>query len=43
MKQPEDRSRRRFLKASSMLGMAVAFSPGTIGEAFADSKSKTTQ
>jgi pimeloyl-ACP methyl ester carboxylesterase len=26
-----------------MLGLAVAFSPGTIGEAFADSKSKTTQ
>jgi pimeloyl-ACP methyl ester carboxylesterase len=26
-----------------MLGMAVAFSPGTIAEAFADSKSKTTQ
>jgi len=43
MKQPEDRSRRRFLKASSMLGMAVAFSPGTIGEAFTDSKSKTTK
>jgi hypothetical protein len=43
MKQPEARSRRSFLKASSMLGMAVAFSPGTIGEAFADSKSKTTQ
>src|SRR5882724_5754582 len=43
MKQPEDRSRRRFLKLSSMLGMAVAFSPGTIGEAFADSKSRTTK
>jgi pimeloyl-ACP methyl ester carboxylesterase len=43
MKQPEDGSRRRFLKASSMLGMAVAFSPATIAEAFADSKSKTTQ
>jgi pimeloyl-ACP methyl ester carboxylesterase len=26
-----------------MLGLAVAFSPGMIGEAFADSKSKTTQ
>jgi Epoxide hydrolase N terminus len=43
MKQPEDRSRRRFLKASSMLGLAVAFSPGTIVEAFADSKSKTNK
>jgi hypothetical protein len=26
-----------------MLGLAVALSPGTIGEAFADSKSKATQ
>jgi hypothetical protein len=43
MKQPDDRSRRRFLKASSMLGLAVAFSPGTTGEAFADSQSKTIQ
>ena len=43
MHQPEDRSRRRFLKESSMLGMAVAFSPGTIAEAFTDSKSKTIQ
>ena len=43
MKQPEDRSRRRFLKASSMLGLAVAFSPETIVEAFADSKSKTNK
>ncbi len=39
MEQPDDRSRRRFLKASSMLGLAVAFSSGTIGGAFADSKS----
>ena len=29
MKQPDDRSRRCFLKASSMLGLAVACSPGT--------------
>jgi pimeloyl-ACP methyl ester carboxylesterase len=36
MKQPEDRLRRRFLKASSMFGLAVAFSPGRIGEAFAN-------
>jgi hypothetical protein len=43
MKQAEERSRRRFLKESSMLGLAVAFSPGTIPEAFADSKSKTIQ
>jgi pimeloyl-ACP methyl ester carboxylesterase len=43
MNQPEDRSRRRFIKASSMLGMAVAFSPATIGEAFAHSKSRTTK
>ena len=42
MKQPDDRSRRCFLKVSSMLGLAVAFSPATIGEAFGDSKSKTT-
>jgi pimeloyl-ACP methyl ester carboxylesterase len=42
MKQLDDRSRRCFLKASSMLGLAVAFSPATIGEPFADLKSKTT-
>jgi hypothetical protein len=33
MKQPDDRSRRRFLQASSLLGLAVAFNPGTTGEA----------
>lgn len=43
MTQPDDRSRRRFLKVNSMLGLAAAFSPGTIREAFADSKSRTTQ
>ena len=43
MTQPEDRSRRCFLKASSMLGLAVAFGPATIGEAFADAKSKLTE
>jgi pimeloyl-ACP methyl ester carboxylesterase len=43
MKQPDDKSRRRFLQASSLLGLAVAFSPGTTGEAFADSQSQTTQ
>jgi pimeloyl-ACP methyl ester carboxylesterase len=41
MKQPDDRSRRGFLKASSMLGLAVAFGPATISEAFADSQYKT--
>jgi pimeloyl-ACP methyl ester carboxylesterase len=39
MKQPQDRSRRCFLKASSMLGLAAAIGPATIGEAFANSKS----
>jgi pimeloyl-ACP methyl ester carboxylesterase len=41
MKQPGDRSRRGFLKASSMLGLAVALGPARIGEAFADAESKT--
>jgi hypothetical protein len=43
MKEPDDRSRRCFLKASSMFGVAVALRPATIGEAFADSKSNTAQ
>src|SRR5580704_15009794 len=43
MKQADDRSRRCFLKASSILGLAVAFRRATIGEAFADSKSNTAQ
>src|ERR1700693_4805415 len=43
MKQPEDRSRRSFLKASSMLGLAVTFNPATLGEAFAHSKLDTAQ
>ena len=43
MNQANERSRRRFLKASSMFGLAVAFRPATIGEAFADSKSNTAQ
>src|SRR5580704_8903786 len=38
MKQTDDRSRRCFLKASSMLGLVVAFRPAAIGEAFADSR-----
>ena len=37
------RSRRCFLKASSMLGLAVAFRPATVGEAFADSQSNHAQ
>jgi hypothetical protein len=41
MKEPDDRSRRCFLKASSMLGLAVTFRPEMIGVAFADSKSNT--
>ena len=36
--EPDDGSRRCFLKASSMLGLAVAFKPATIGEAFAESR-----
>ena len=43
MSKPDYRSRRRFLKESSMLGLVVAFSPGTIGEAFAYSKFKTAK
>ena len=43
MKQPEDKSRRCFLKASSMLGLAVTFTFSTLGEAFADAKSKSTE
>jgi hypothetical protein len=38
MREPDGRSRRCFLKASSMLGLAAAFMPPTIGEAFADSR-----
>ena len=41
MEQPGDRSRRLFLEASSMLGLAAAFGPETTGEALADSHSKT--
>ena len=38
MTQPDDESRRHFLKTGSLLGLAAAFSPGTISAAFADSK-----
>lgn len=41
MRQADGRSRRNFLKASSMLGLAAAFGPTTIGKAFADSKLET--
>jgi len=43
MSQPDEKSRRCFLKASSMLGLAVTFSPATLGEALANSKSDTAQ
>src|SRR4029453_870805 len=40
MKEPDEESRRRFLQVGSMLGLAAAFSSGTIGTAFAESKAK---
>ena len=43
MKQADEESRRYFLKLSSMLSLAAAFSPGTIAETFADSKFRTTR
>ena len=43
MKEPDDRSRRGFLKASSVVGLAVALTPATMGEAFADPQSNTAQ
>src|SRR5690349_16051069 len=43
MTQTDKRSRRRFLKVSSMFGLAVAFSPSRIANAFKNSKPKTTQ
>ena len=43
MKYLHDRSRRSFLRANSMLALTAIVSPGTIAEAFADSKSKTTR
>jgi len=43
MKEPDDRSRRCFIKASSMLGLAVAFRPAKIAEASADSQPNTAQ
>jgi pimeloyl-ACP methyl ester carboxylesterase len=43
MEEPDDGSRRGFLKASSIFGLAVAFGPATIGEAFADLQSNPAQ
>jgi len=43
MKATDDRSRRRFLNTGSILGLAAAFSPLTIAEAFTNSDSKTNQ
>ena len=43
MKRPDKRSRRGFLKNSSMLGLAVALNPGMIAKAFTASKFTTTQ
>jgi pimeloyl-ACP methyl ester carboxylesterase len=43
MKRADEGSRRHFLKLSSMLGLAAAFSPGTVAETFADSKNRTTK
>jgi hypothetical protein len=40
MKELDDGARRCFLKASSMLGLAVALGPATIGQPFSDSKSE---
>ena len=38
MPQSDERTRRRFLKLSSMLGLAAAFSPRAIGETFMKSE-----
>src|SRR5437588_8256017 len=43
MKETDESPRRRFLKAGSMLGLAAAFSPRTIVEAFTNSNSKIDQ
>ena len=43
MKEPDDRSRRCFLQASSILGLRFAFEAATIVEVFADSQSNTAQ
>jgi hypothetical protein len=38
MEQPSDNSRRRFLKASTMLGLGAAFGQGMIAKAFANAQ-----
>ena len=43
MKESDDRSRRCFLKTSSMLGLAGALNPGAISELLAASMSKTSK
>jgi pimeloyl-ACP methyl ester carboxylesterase len=43
MKQADEESRRRFLKLSSMLGLAAAVSPRTIAETFTGSKPRATK
>ena len=43
MKEQEDKSRRRFLKASSMLSLAATFSQATLSEAFAISEPDPVQ
>jgi hypothetical protein len=43
MTQTDKRSRRRFLKVSSMFGLAVAFTPSRIANAFKNPKPNTTQ
>ena len=41
MKQMDDKSRRRFLKLSSMLGLAAVVRPRAIAETFVDANSKS--
>jgi uncharacterized protein (DUF1501 family) len=41
MKKTNERSRRSFLQVSSALGLAAAFSPVKIGDAFAASRTTT--
>src|SRR5215470_16915712 len=41
MTHPDDKSRRYFLKVSSMFGMATAFSPRAVRNVLADSKIET--
>src|SRR4026209_2039606 len=43
MTPSDDRSRRRFLKASSMVGLAVAFNPRTIVDGFVGSDLRTNK